>query len=193
MHHFTSKVSVEKFQGDEHASFIPEHALIDKTSIFSAFDISTTCQYFKVLLFIADTIDMRSEKRKRDIKTIVLSYSFLYLESEKTIFLFSNISRARIIIYQNLKRWPKNFHLRQRARNSYWPSSIHLSRAEKCNSIFQDWETGKRKAATAWMAVMIPEYLMAFVVVDPLEASNTKQNCQLNSLREASGCFLAPR
>ena len=100
MHHFTSKVSVEKFQGDEHASFIPEHALIDKTSIFSAFDISTTCQYFKVLLFIADTIDMRSEKRKRDIKTIVLSYSFLYLGSEKTIFLISNISRARIIICQ---------------------------------------------------------------------------------------------
>lgn len=59
MHHFTSKVSVEKFQGDEHASIILEHALIDKTSIFYAFDISTTCQYFKVLLFIIDTVDMR--------------------------------------------------------------------------------------------------------------------------------------
>jgi len=59
MHHFTSKVSVEKFQGDEHASLISEHALIDKTSIFSTFNISTTCQYFKVLLFI---VNMRKSK-----------------------------------------------------------------------------------------------------------------------------------
>ena len=102
MHHFTSKVSVEKFQGDEHASFIPEHALIDKTSIFSAFDISTTCQYFKVLLFIADTIDMRSEKRKRDIKTIVLSYPFLYLGSEKNYFPYPRICRALGLLFARI-------------------------------------------------------------------------------------------
>lgn len=98
MHHFTSKDSVEKFQGDEHASLIPEHALIDKTSIFSAFDISTTCQYFKVLLFI---VDMHSEKEENTIKTIIL---FLCL-GEETISLISDISRAyRIIIRQDLKR-----------------------------------------------------------------------------------------
>lgn len=101
MHHFTSKVSVEKFQGDEQASLIPEHALIDKTSIFSAFDISTTCQYFKVLLFI---VDMHSEKEENTVKTIILfcpAHSVLYL-GEETI---SNISRAyRIIIRQDLKR-----------------------------------------------------------------------------------------
>lgn len=96
MHHLASKVSVEKFQGDEHASLIPEHALIDKTSIFSAFDISTTCQYFKVLLFIADTIDMRSKKRYIHM---ILSFPFSCLGEEtiskRAISLISNISRAQ--------------------------------------------------------------------------------------------------
>lgn len=87
MHHFTSKVSVEKFQGDEHASLLPEHALIDKTSIFSAFDISTTCQYLKVLLFIVDTIDMRSEKEDEIRETIVLFF-FPSLSWERNYFAY---------------------------------------------------------------------------------------------------------
>lgn len=95
MHHFTSKVSVEKFQGDKHASLIPEYTLIDKTSIF-AFDISTTCQYFKVLLFIVNTIDMR--ERKREIQTMILSFLLSYV-LEKKLFRLFQIFRAPELLY----------------------------------------------------------------------------------------------
>lgn len=100
MHHFTSKVSVEKFQGDEHASLIPEYALIDKTSIFYAFDISrlvNTSRCFSL------SSTLRSKKRERNKDNGFASFPLLRL-GEETISLILNISRARITIRQDLKR-----------------------------------------------------------------------------------------
>lgn len=69
------------------------YALIDKTPIFYAFDISTTCQYFKVLLFIVDTIDIyiyiykgrECEREKKD------KFFFFF---GKAILLISDTSRV---------------------------------------------------------------------------------------------------
>lgn len=136
MHHFTSKVSIEKFQGDERASLIHKYALIDKTPIFSAFDISTTCRYFKVLLFIVD--NYREVLRRKGGWQRFFSL-------RKPIFFTLYIFRARIIIRQDLKQWLDNFHLRQRAGTLINRVRRHvLPRAEKCESIFQDEKTGKR-------------------------------------------------
>lgn len=64
-------------------------------------------------------------------------------------------------------------------------------KAGKRESTSRNEKTGKQTRLRV-RAVMTPEYLMAFVVVDPLERQILNR-CQLNSFRVASGCSLAPQ
>lgn len=178
MHHFMSKVSIEKFQGDERARLSYQDALIDKTPIFYAFDISTTCQYFKVLLFIVDTIDIYTKTesaREREKKIKIFS-------SRKTILLISETSRA---IKNN-----GSITFTSVETEAFINHKIAY-KAGKRESTSRNEKTGKRTRLRV-RAVMTPEYLMAFVVVDPLERQILNR-CQLNSFRVTSGCSLAPQ
>jgi len=152
-------------------------ALIDKTPIFSTFDISTTCRYFKVLLFIVDTIGIRREGGWRR-----------FFSLRRPIFFTLYIFRVRIIIRQDLKQWLDNFHLRQgagafinRVRRHVLTSWEHFSQTRK----------PENRAKTARRTAMTPGISNRVYNRWSLRPANTKQMSKF--IPRGARYYLAPR